>query len=559
MSTKTLRKRIALVAVASMGFGLLSVTSANAAAWVANDLQFNDDSGVGNTNSVLDYCADLSTATTQYTVIPATSSGVTLNLGAGITATETGYITVSGPGSISEAGGSFSLVSPTEASLTAAASGDNANYVVIKPSGVGTIKVTTSATSSSAGLDIYTIDVVAVCGGGVYSTVAGDNSYIIIDTTADQTTETQPSYDVLNADTVVDEGTGLIYFTNFDEYGTYPSSKALITTVTGDNCYVDMDAATSSAAAPSATSVTAVALSSTTTEWIIGVQQKTVGTPATCTVSTTWNGIAIGTKTIKFQGAAAKIVISDVTVGYRGGVGHLRATVTDAAGNALASKTVTASTTETNNAASSSVITVGSMTAVTAAVTGKTPSITDGSNLQYSCTNKGGAAKLTVRVLKDNVSYITSAPVDVYCGEQTPDTFSVSMDKASYAPGEIATLTVSAKGAYGTAVHTLAQVGAAVAAGFGGMEFVTAPTTADYFNSGIGTRTYTLKVGTTEGAFVGTFKMTATTDTAAKTVQYKIASTSTAVSNADVLKAIVSLIASINKQIAALQKALLKR
>ena len=133
------------------------------------------------------------------------------------------------------------------------------------------------------------------------------------------------------------------------------------------------------------------------------------------------------------------------------------------------------------------------------------------------------------------------------------------MDKASYAPGEIATLTVSAKGAYGTAVHTLAQVGAAAAAGFGGMEFVTAPTTTDYFNSGIGTRTYTLKVGTTEGAFVGTFKMTATTDTAAKTVQYKIASTSTAVSNADVLKAIVSLIASINKQIAALQKALLKK
>jgi hypothetical protein len=39
----------------------------------------------------------------------------------------------------------------------------------------------------------------------------------------------------------------------------------------------------------------------------------------------------------------------------------------------------------------------------------------------------------------------------------------------------------------------------------------------------------------------------------------KIASSSTAISLADVLKAIVSLIASINKQIAALQKALLKK
>jgi hypothetical protein len=44
-----------------------------------------------------------------------------------------------------------------------------------------------------------------------------------------------------------------------------------------------------------------------------------------------------------------------------------------------------------------------------------------------------------------------------------------------------------------------------------------------------------------------------------QTVAYKISTGSTAVSNADVLKAIVSLIASINKQIAALQKALLKK
>jgi hypothetical protein len=43
----------------------------------------------------------------------------------------------------------------------------------------------------------------------------------------------------------------------------------------------------------------------------------------------------------------------------------------------------------------------------------------------------------------------------------------------------------------------------------------------------------------------------------AKTVAYSVASGE--VSNADILKAIVSLIATINKQIAALQKALLKK
>jgi hypothetical protein len=53
-------------------------------------------------------------------------------------------------------------------------------------------------------------------------------------------------------------------------------------------------------------------------------------------------------------------------------------------------------------------------------------------------------------------------------------------------------------------------------------------------------------------------KIDGATDDSPKTVQYKVAGAA-GVSNADVLKAIVSLIASINKQIAALQKALLRR
>jgi hypothetical protein len=565
MSTKTLRKRIALVAVAALGAGVLSVAPANASVLTPDALVFK------GSQSVLVICADLSTTTSQYAVIPATSAGIvvqTTATGTDVALGDTAYMVVSGPGSITAAGSTWSIVSPTEATSLdlEAESGVTDSVITIKPSGVGTIKLSLSSLSTSSVVDIITIEVVAACGGGVYSTVAGDNSYVIVDTTADSTADVValvagaiPAGDVLYADTVLNEGTGLVRFSNWDEYGTYPTSKALISTVSGDNCYIGMgETSGSEATYPTANSVTAVAASSDIEDWIISVVQKTVGTPATCTVSTTWNGIAIGTKTLKFQGYAAAITVSDVTVGYRGGSGYLRATVTDAAGNALASKTVTAYSSETNNAASAAVVSVGSMTAATAAVTGKTPAI-GASPLTYTCTNKGGAAKLTVRVLKDNVSYITSAPFDVYCGEQTADTFTIAMDKASYAPGEIATLTVSAKGAYGTAVHTLATVGADVAAGFGGMEFVTAPTTADLFKSGIGTRTYTLKVGTTEGAFVGTFKMTATTDTAAKTVQYKIASTSTAISLADVLKAIVSLIASINKQIAALQKALLKK
>jgi hypothetical protein len=132
------------------------------------------------------------------------------------------------------------------------------------------------------------------------------------------------------------------------------------------------------------------------------------------------------------------------------------------------------------------------------------------------------------------------------------------MDKASYAPGEIATLTVSAKDADGHVAQSLLALGTSEYS-FGGMTFVTAPTSVDLFNSAAGAKTYKLSVGTTEGSFVGTFKITGTTDTAAKTVQYKIAASTATVSNADVLKSIVALIASINKQIQALQKLILKR
>jgi hypothetical protein len=80
-----------------------------------------------------------------------------------------------------------------------------------------------------------------------------------------------------------------------------------------------------------------------------------------------------------------------------------------------------------------------------------------------------------------------------------------------------------------------------------------------------GVWTYKLRVGTSTGAFAGvvslpTYNATASAPAqAAVAIQYKIVSSDGGVSNADVLKAIVSLIASINKQIAALQKALLKR
>jgi hypothetical protein len=66
-------------------------------------------------------------------------------------------------------------------------------------------------------------------------------------------------------------------------------------------------------------------------------------------------------------------------------------------------------------------------------------------------------------------------------------------------------------------------------------------------------------IGNTAGSYAYSTDLTTATSQSASVGSIKIADVTTGVSNADVLKAIVSLIASINKQIAALQKALLKK
>ena len=80
-----------------------------------------------------------------------------------------------------------------------------------------------------------------------------------------------------------------------------------------------------------------------------------------------------------------------------------------------------------------------------------------------------------------------------------------------------------------------------------------------------GVKTYTFTVGTTDGMTAGTYtsiidftSLTAVAATKA-TPTYKLVTGGDTTTNADVLKSIVALIASINKQIQALQKLILQR
>jgi hypothetical protein len=239
-------------------------------------------------------------------------------------------------------------------------------------------------------------------------------------------------------------------------------------------------------------------------------------------------------------------------------VGTLRFKIVDSAGNPLGGRNV--ANDATFNAAAVAVttgVTAGGTN--TDSTTGLTAALDSANAAYFTCTTKGGTAQLQAKVAVDaaGTEHIYTAPFTVACGG-TVDTWSISLDKATYAPGEIATLTLSAKDEDGFGVYSALTLGTVVSS-FGGMEFITSPSSADAFSSGLGTKTYSLRVLTTEGSYVGSFKITGDTDTAAKTVQYKVASSTPTTSMADVLKSVVSLIASINKQIQALQKLILQR
>jgi hypothetical protein len=576
MSIKTLRKRIALVAVSALGVGLLSVAPASAADLSANVLQVADATAVSGYNTANNMCDDTTASNVDSAVIPLTgklSIGAGTSDGSGMTA----RAEVSGPGVIeSERTGSvWTIVSSTVA--TASDLGTNAtnNILTVKPTGLGTIKITLRATTAatSSAVDVVTITVASSCVNGVYSSAA---SYFAVTSATNAVSGVSFA---TNADDdaalVASGGNGYIRMALNDAYGENLSvAGAVVATVTGANCEVsinDVQSATSSyTAGSSSTAVDA----DTAVDEVILVTQDDGDVPAKCTASVSFNGVTVGTKTFTFQGIPSKVTVSDVTVGRNGDYGYYRVTVADSAGNLLPSVAISYSSTNADNVAASTSGVVsnpqsnsGAATSATAGSGyGKTQAVTAANVTaatsgaagltRYTCGSVGGTAKIVVRAVVSaaTATYVSSDPFTVACGGALA-TWSISMDKASYAPGEIATLTLSGKDSDGRPVSTFTLL-SGVEYAFGGMTAVTAPTNNDAFSSGIGTKTYQFSVGTSEGAFVGSFKTTGSVDTAAKTVQYKVAATTAAVTNAEVLAAIVKLIASINKQIRALQKQL---
>jgi hypothetical protein len=180
----------------------------------------------------------------------------------------------------------------------------------------------------------------------------------------------------------------------------------------------------------------------------------------------------------------------------------------------------------------------------------------------FACGANAGSGSPVVAFTNAGTGKITkSAPFTARCADDAA-TYSASFDKASYNNGDIATLTVQFLDSKGNKAHNVAAYGASSIT----VPMMTAVSSASATSvtKADGTLALTYTVGrdtaaATAGTYAGVVTFTAPALGTTQALKYSIVDQAGTVSNAEVLKSIVALIASINKQIQALQKLILKR
>jgi hypothetical protein len=542
MSTMTLRKRIALVAVAALGAGVLSVAPANAA---AGDLTLTAGVSAGLAAS------DLTGSTTKTAVLLSTG-----RLGLTIEHDDTAKARVEVSAGAIIVSGTNATISGTQLKADSTAAGTDLQVVIAPTGAVGstfTVKSYADATTTTVKNQI-TVTVAGSSVAGVMSPADSTIAFVAADGDAATT-------DVANENSTT---VGTALFLNIqlqDAYGVDITTPGALVATVSSGAYVAVATSAGGTAGTAGTFTSAVS-GLNPADLNISVTEATVGAGWNGTITVTFNGVVVGTKSGVITGAPSAITITPKKVGKNDGNATAAAfdyTVADRAGNALvlpfADLVFSSSSASTVvSAAAGSVVNTttaagkGTITCVSGAV---------------------GSSSVVVQTVLSNGSIVKSNAATFRCGGAAAS-YTASWDKASYVQGEIAKLTVSFKDAKGSAANSTDTVTTWVSATDLGrtitapmMTVVDATPTASETVDVNGNIVYTFTVGTTTGLTEGSYSAIVSFPkqslVANQTATYKVTTGSTGTSNADVLKAIVSLIASINKQIAALQKALLRR
>jgi hypothetical protein len=574
MSTKTLRKRIALVAVSALGAGLLSVVAVPSAHAAAAAQHVDEVNVVANsTNGV----AGLSAGTAITGAAGVGSIGLLGNAGTGTTQTAvllaSGTLSVVLPLYTAESttatvtGGTFIAVDGTTgpATITAPANTSAKNVsagtylaVLAKPNAGATTMVVTMSSISADATAItttrvrITTTIVATSAYNAYSPTFS-SAYWGDGTDYDATTDATAGNSNKASGDVVE---GKITLT--DAYGNLltSSNTSLVTATATGGALVNLGSLT--VAGDRETDYTT--LSAGLIEF--NVQQADADVPLNSTLTISVGGTVVATKSLIITGEVAKVTAALPKIGKVGGVANTDAALlaySDAAGNRVypSSGTTAVSSTLGSVVSAASVSYYGTAAANDPAAGYSTVVVT--------CALGGTQKGLQVSHLNSSGTVVKSNAWDAGCAA-TPYTMTASWDKASYKRGEVATLTLTVKDSKGNAANAYDTIAtAALDLTFANVPgvIVTAVAAGDKPSRSTGAKTYQWTVSAEDGDYQTIVTPATVTLLNALqgniTVPFSVTSVSTGVTNEEVLKAIVSLIASINKQIAALQKALLKK
>ena len=431
---------------------------------------------------------------------------------------------------------------------------------------------TLASPANSLGAQIV-VTVVATNAGGSYSA-----AYSVCNTSTGNVLPTGTN--VYSTSTVTNGNSWYIAFALNDAYtNDLPAGNIVATATNGALLSFSDDGATAAAG----TASTVVAYDEGNGD-SIRVVQPTANAPITTTVTITYNGTTVCTKTVSIRGEVANLAVTVtdvqdlsastgkadfladgwfVSAGGAARAGHFTVLATDSAGGQVATSGIGTFAVNAASLAGQTIVTALSVTDSATVTSSTSPGrLSVGT---YTCGATAGEVT-TVRLdfTSATTGKVTTSPAFSLRCADNPYSYTASWDKASYVQGELATLTVKFLDSKGIAANSTSDTGPWV-----GVTPMLTPVSATGSAGGLdknGTKTFTYTVGTasgmTAGSYVSVIDYTSLTGagTAVKaTPSYKLSTGGDTTTNADVLKSIVALIASINKQIQALQKLILKR
>jgi len=515
MSTTTPIKRIALVAVAALGFGMLSVAPSSATV-IANSLTIDaaaDSITLGESaTAVLTHSFVATNANDSVTITAIKTSSNAANAGtirlsltesstsatttAGVAATSPGYLHSTGANSalalLTDTGASR----PDSVTVQGNSGANRSNFskfgvTLYNPIAAGTYEIKFYMTVQSAGsasvADTTVVTwTVTVAAADTVSTGASTATL-----RAGEATIAQGKAEGTDS-TVVASRTALVTDV-IAEATIYVIQKTAALTAGNDSMTVTVsgEAFVSAGTGTRATSGKAITVAHTAANQAAGtgtpIYVWATGTAGKATITvTTVSGLLLGTKTVTFYGSAASIAIDTTygTHGRAGGYSYADAfdvIVKDSGGNAVVGAAVTV--------VSGTPAAVASGSCADAYL-----GVSDGI---YTCeftssvgSKSGDKSTLTFRVPVPSSSPVTyyTVTADVTLGGSVA-TETVTFDKTSYSPGEGMVVTRTAKDASGNPVYD-----GAPAVALTGNKNITA----------IAAATYTQGSVTTESKYLGT-------------------------------------------------------